>query len=221
MTLDSDLTERLQSYAASCSSGIGDLLQQLERETHLKTLAPAMLSGSLVGNLLRLFSQLLQPKTILEIGTFTGYGTLCLAAGLLPKGQLHSIEPNPEVLAIARKYVSLSVYAEQIVLHCGKAEDIIPNLEIPFFDLVYLDGGKRDYARHYDTIIERVRPGGLILADNVLWSGKVIQPRDKDARLMHQFNEKILADDRVENVLIPVRDGLMVIYRKNPEMNPL
>jgi predicted O-methyltransferase YrrM len=203
----------LNSYAEAHSSESSELLYQLERETHLRTLAPVMLSGPLQGQFLKLLSKILKPEYILEIGTFTGYGSLCLAEGLSPGGQLHTIEPNAEVLFIAEKYFHLSPFKNQIFTHLGKAEHILPNLSIPFFDLVYLDGGKKDYALHYDLIIEKVKKGGIILADNVLWSGKVLHPRDEDSLIIHDFNTKILHDSRVENILLPIRDGLMVMHK--------
>ncbi|MEY3323590.1 MAG: hypothetical protein RLZZ417_3173 [Bacteroidota bacterium] len=203
----------LNEYAEAHSSKTSEILYQLERETHLRTLSPVMLSGPLQGQFLKLLSSLLKPEFILEIGTFTGYGSLCMAEGLTETGQLHTIEPNPEALFIAQKYFSLSPFNHQIFTHLGKAENIIPNLSIPFFDLVYLDGGKKDYAMHYDLIIEKVRPGGLILADNVLWSGKVLDPKDEDSQIIHAFNIKILEDSKVENLLLPIRDGLMVIRK--------
>lgn len=203
----------LNVYAEMHSSKSSELLYQLERETNLRTLAPVMLSGALQGQLLRLFSLLVKPEFVLEIGTFTGYGSLCMAEGLTETGQLHTIEPNPEVLFIAEKYFNLSSFKNQIFTHLGKAENIIPNLSIPFYDLVYLDGGKKDYAMHYELIIEKVRSGGLILADNVLWSGKVLNPKDEDSQIIHAFNTKILEDSRVENILLPIRDGLMVIRK--------
>jgi len=203
----------LNEYAVMHSSKSSELLYQLERETHLRTLAPVMLSGSLQGQFLRLLSLLIKPEFILEIGTFTGYGSLCLAEGLTHSGQLHTIEPNAETLFIAEKYFKLSPFKHQIFTHHGKAENIIPNLSVPFFDLIYLDGGKRDYAMHYDLIIDKVKPGGLILADNVLWSGKVLNPKDEDSQIIHTFNTKILEDSRVDNLLLPIRDGLMVMRR--------
>jgi predicted O-methyltransferase YrrM len=200
-------------YAEMHSSKSSDLLYRLERETHLRTLAPVMLSGPLQGQLLRLLSLLVKPEFILEIGTFTGYGTLCLAEGLTQTGQLHTIEPNPEVLFIAEKYFNQSPFNHQIFTHRGKAEEVIPHLTIPFFDLIYIDGGKKDYAIHYDLIIDKIKPGGLILADNVLWSGKVLHPKDEDSQIIHTFNTKIFEDVRVENLLLPIRDGLMVMRR--------
>lgn len=203
----------LNEYAEAHSSKSPDLLNQLERETHLRTLAPVMLSGPLQGQFLKLLSCLIKPDYVLEIGTFTGYGSLCLAEGLSALGQLHTIEPNAEVLFIAEKYFKLSPFKNQIFTHLGKAENIIPNLSVPFFDLVYLDGGKKDYVMHYELIIEKVRDGGLILADNVLWSGKVLNPKDEDSMIIHDFNTKILADHRVENILLPIRDGLMIMRK--------
>ena len=172
-----------------------------------------MLSGSLQGQFLTFLSKMIQPEAILEIGTFTGYAAICMAQGLSERGTLHSIETNRELEYIIRKYIRLADLEEKIVLHIGNAKTIIPQLE-KRWDLVFIDAGKWHNAFYYDLIIDRVQPGGLILIDNVLWSGKVLQPaQDKDAAAIHQFNEKVQADKRVENVLLPLRDGLMIVRR--------
>ena len=175
-----------------------------------------MLSGLLQGRILSMISQLKQPKRILEIGTFTGYATLCLAEGLAPNGRLTTIEANPELAWFIKKYKKKARFEEAIEAITGRAEEIIPNLE-DRFDLVFIDAGKRDYPLHYDLIIDKVNPGGIILADNILWSGKVLQDQDKydaDTQLLHHFNQRIQADARVENVLLPIRDGLMVVRKR-------
>ena len=206
--------DQLEAYCQSHTSPLAPLLHELERETHLKTLAPQMLSGPLQGQLLRFFSLLLQPSTILEIGTFTGYSALCLAEGLQPGGVLHTIEADPELEYLIRKYVGKARMEERIRLHIGRAEEVIPALE-GNFDLVFIDAGKQEYGNFYDLIIDRVRPGGLILADNVLWSGKVLDPgNDADALALCAFNDRVQADGRVENLMLPVRDGLLVMRRK-------
>lgn len=205
--------KELHTYCENHTTAPSDLLRELERETHLKTLAPQMLSGHLQGQLLRLFSLMLRPETILEIGAFTGYSALCLAEGLADGGCLHTVESNPELEYLIRKYVDRAGMADRIQLHIGRAEKVVPDLQ-GTFDLVFIDAGKQEYALFYDLVIDRVRPGGLIIADNVLWSGKVLDPeQDLDTHTLHLFNEKILADERVENLLLPVRDGLMVMRK--------
>jgi len=206
--------DQLERYCEAHTSPLSPLLKELERETYLKTLAPQMLSGPLQGQLLRFLSLLLQPAAILEIGTFTGYSALCLVEGLRPGGILHTIEANPELEYLIRKFLSKAGMEEKILLHIGKAEEVIPALT-ENFDLVFIDAGKQDYGLFYDLIIDRVRPGGLLLADNVLWSGKVLNPgNDADALALHAFNDRVQADDRVENLMLPVRDGLLVMRKK-------
>ena len=186
------------------------ILYELERETYLETLAPQMSSGHLQGQFLRFLSKMKQPKTILEIGTFTGYSAICMASGLVEGGVLHTIEVNEELEHIIMKYVEQSGLTEKINLHIGDAKKIIPSLNLTY-DMVFLDAGKNDYAFYYDLVFEQVNPGGLIIADNVLWSGKVMEKKQrKDAALLDAFNKKIQADDRVENILLPIRDGLII-----------
>ncbi len=202
--------KKLIAYCKAHTTPQSEILYQLERETYLKTLSPQMMSGHLQGQLLSFISQMIQPKIALEIGTFTGYAAICIAKGL-PKGSvLHTIEVKEELEFLIRKYIKKSGFEDIVKLHIGKAEDIIPSLPKPF-DLVFIDAGKRDYATHYDLVIDSVQSGGIILADNVLWSGKVTQEkRDKDTQILHAFNEKVQQDSRVENIVLPIRDGLMI-----------
>ena len=204
---------KLSAYCEAHTTAPSLLLRDLERETHLKTVSPQMLSGHLQGRLLRLFSLLLRPENALEIGTFTGYSALCLAEGLPPGGRLHTIEANPELEGLIRKYIDRSGFADRIQLHIGRAEQLIPSLD-GSFDLVFIDAGKQDYALFYELVVDRIHPGGLLLADNVLWSGRVLDPvGDTDAQALHAFNELIQEDPRVENIMLPLRDGLMVMRK--------
>jgi len=209
-----DLYTLLNDYCERMSTPPAELLYRLERETHLKTLAPQMLSGRLQGQFLRMLSSWIKPLRILEIGTFTGYATLCLAEGLPQDGELHTIEANPEMAYLIRKYVAESGRKDQIQVHIGDAHERIP--EIPgSFDLVFIDAGKRDYTSYFNLIIDRVTTGGCILADNVLWSGKVLHPgQDEDTASLHAFNELVQADGRVDNLILPLRDGLMLARKR-------
>lgn len=212
-----NLSDTTFDYCARHTTASSALLAELERETHLRTLNPQMLSGSYQGMLLRTVSLMTRPRRILEIGTFTGYTALCLAAGLTEDGLLHTIEINDELEGLIRKYVEKAGLSARIRLHIGDAADIVPGLA-ESFDLVFLDAGKMDYPVHYELALSKTRPGGLILADNVLWDGKVASGDDKDetARALRAFNDFVQHDRRVENILLPVRDGLMLM-RKLPE----
>lgn len=176
-----------------------------------------MLSGHVQGRYLALLSKLIRPRQILEIGTYTGYSALCLAEGLAPGGQLHTIDVNVELEEMVRKYIALAGYENSIKYYLGKALEIIPELDYQF-DLVFIDADKANYPNYYDLVIEKTAPGGLILADNVLWSGKVVtepgKKIDKDTQGMLDFNQKIQGDDRVENLLLPLRDGLLMMRKK-------
>lgn len=217
--MNNDHWQATQRYCEALSSEPDAVLKALQRETYLKTLAPQMSTGPAQGALLRMLSCLQQPVCILEVGTFTGYGSICLARGLQPQGQLHTIEANRELAYLSNKYFELAGLQQSIVQHQGDALAIIPTLNLRY-DLVYLDGNKQQYPQYYDLLIERVRVGGLILADNVLWSGKVVQGADDaDTRAMDAFNRKIHSDPRVSQVLLPLRDGLMMIRKENS--NPI
>ncbi len=203
----------LNQYCEAHTTPASAVLYALERETHLRTLSPQMLSGQLQGQLLRFLSLMLKPHLALEIGTFTGYSAICLAEGLAPGGMLHTIEANVELEAMIRRYLAEAGLQERVHLHMGNALEIVPTIEGPF-DLVWIDAGKQDYVYYYDLVIDKVSPGGFILADNVLWSGKVLQTNlDPDALALHRFNQKVHADPRVENLLLPVRDGILMARR--------
>jgi len=185
-------------------------LHELERETHLRTLSPQMISGRVQGQLLALLTSLAQPKTALEIGTFTGYASLCIAKGLPQGGVLHTIEINPELAHISRKYFKEAGFADRIVAHVGDAKQVIPALGLQF-DFVFLDAAKFDYQTYYDMLVERLNPGALLLTDNVLWDGKVAtNAKDADTVNIDQFNKTVHADPRMENLMLPVRDGVLV-----------
>ena len=191
-----------------------EVLKALTRETHLKVLMPQMLSGKVQGNLLTMMSKIIQPKRILEIGTFTGYASICLAKGLTDNGLLYTIDINRELETMTDKYFKQAGLRHQIVSLYGPAVQLIPTLE-ETFDLVFIDADKINYSTYYDLVMEKVRPGGLIIADNVLWSGKVVEAtKDKDTMAMDAYNKKVQNDPRVENVLVPLRDGLMMARKK-------
>ncbi len=204
---------KIDLYCNEHTTPHSKLLAELERETNLKTLAPQMLSGSYQGQLLTTISKLLSPTHILEIGTFTGYSAICLAAGLTDNGQLTTIEINPELTYISTKYFNNSIYKNQINFIQGDALDIIPKLDKKY-DLVFIDAAKLSYNKYYDMIFPLVNKGGVILADNVLWSGKVVlESKDKDANSLNIFNKKIQNDNRVENIILPIRDGITIIRK--------
>jgi caffeoyl-CoA O-methyltransferase len=207
------LPKKIDDYCEAHTTPDSDILHALVRDTHLKTLAPRMLSGHLQGRFLSLISKLMRPKRVLEIGTFTGYSALCFTEGLADDGLLYAIEANDELAYLIEKNIKKSGFQEKIVLKIGNALEIIPTLD-EVFDLVFIDAGKRDYPAYYDLVIDKVRSGGLIMADNILWSGKVVEEKkDLDTRILDGFNKKILNDPRVENVLLPLRDGIMMAYK--------
>ncbi len=204
------LSEELENYAAQHTEDEPLLLQELNKRTHLNVLQPRMISGHFQGRFLSLLSKMVQPRTILEIGTYTGYATLCLAEGLHPEGVLHTIDIKEELTDLQREFFDRSGYGSQIVQHLGKAADIIPALDTTF-DLVFIDADKQNYAHYFDLVIEKMNCGGLILSDNVLWSGKVVEevkPNDKHTQALMAYNQKIKDDPRVETVLLPIRDGI-------------
>jgi len=209
----------IQAYAEAHSAPEPPLLAQLTRETHLQTLMPRMSSGHLQGRVLSMLSHLLRPRRILEIGTFCGYATLCLAEGLAHDGVLHTIEIDPEKEARIRRYVAAAGRTEQVRLHIGAALDVLPGLVEEVWDLVFIDADKRSNDAYFEAVIEQVRPGGLLLVDNVLWSGKVLPTHelkagDKDTPLVRAFNDKVARDARVEPVFLPLRDGLLLLRKK-------
>jgi len=210
------IDEALLHYAEQHSAAEPELLAKLNRETYLKVMQPRMLSGHLQGRFLSFLSKLLMPKCILEIGTYTGYSALCLAEGLQPNGVLHTIDNNDERESMLQRYFKEAGEEKRIHMHTGNALDIIPNLEGPF-DLVFIDADKNNYVNYYNLIIDKVRPGGLIIADNVLWSGKVLQElkaNDKDTATLIEYNNLIASDKRVEALLLPIRDGLNIARKK-------
>lgn len=206
--------KRLAAYCLDHSSDIDQVLKELERETNLKTLAPQMISGPLQGQLFSLISKMVKPEQVLEIGTFTGYSTICLASGLKEGGTITTIESNVELKHISKKFFEKAGIADQVNQVWGDARKIVPELDGPF-DLVLIDAGKKDYSYYYDLIINKVNPGGLIMVDNVLWSGKVTaSKKDNDTTVMDAFNKNIKEDERVDKVMLPIRDGITLIIKK-------
>ena len=204
------LSEDLERYAEQHSQQEPPLLAALVRETHLRVLQPRMLSGHLQGRLLSVLSKLLAPSYIVEIGTFTGYATLCLAEGLAPLGRLHTIEANEEYEDIQNKYFGQSPYREQIVQHFAPALEVLPTLP-DAIDLVFIDADKKNYLNYLEAVLPKMRVGGVILSDNLLWSGKVVEPvkdNDKHTQVLMAYNERLATDPRLETVLLPIRDGL-------------
>ncbi|HHN48886.1 MAG TPA: O-methyltransferase [Bacteroidales bacterium] len=198
------------------SSPEPEVLQKLFRETWLKIYAPQMIAGHEQGSLLRMISQMINPRHILEIGTFTGYSAICLAAGLEEGGKLHTIEINPELEEIATRYFLEAGLSDKIIQHFGDARQIIPTLDIKF-GLVFIDASKEHYIDFYELAMEKLHSSGFILADNALWYGKVANPavlNDKDTDSIRKFNIHVQNDPRVENLILPVRDGLMLIRKK-------
>lgn len=192
-----------------------DFLRELDRETHLKVLRSRMLSGHLQGQILSMISCMIKPKCILEIGTFTGYSALCLAKGLAEGGRLHTIEIDDELESIAKKYILKSGMSDRIFQHIGDARQIIPSIN-QSFDLVFIDADKREYCDYYNLVFEYIPVGGFILADNILWDGKVVDPDAADeeqTRGILEFNNLVQNDSRVRNVILPVRDGIMLVQK--------
>ncbi|HZW63932.1 MAG TPA: O-methyltransferase [Flavobacteriaceae bacterium] len=211
------IPEEIDDYITLHSEDEPQLLKELNRETQLKILQPRMLSGHYQGRVLSLLSKLINPKNILEIGTYTGYSALCLAEGLQPDGELHTIDINEELFDFQKKYFKKSAYGEQIIQHVGNALDIIPKLDM-IFDLVFIDADKENYVNYFHLIIDKLKPGGIILSDNVLWSGKVLDKTFKKEDLatpaLIEYNKLLKADSRVETVILPIRDGLTVSRKK-------
>ena len=204
------LSSILEQYIADHSQSEPELLQRLTRETHLKVIQPRMITGHFQGRVLSLLSKIIGPKNILEIGTYTGYSAICLAEGLQKKGTLHTIDINEELHAMQRRYFDESGYGSKIIQHTGDALEIIPQLDL-VFDMVFIDAEKVSYDHYYEAALKKCRPGSVILSDNVLWSGKVVEPldpKDKATKILIDYNKKLRDDPRVETVLLPIRDGL-------------
>lgn len=206
----------LDEYILSHSDEEGALLSALNRDAHVNLLRPRMLSGHLQGRVLKMFCRMMRPRRVLEIGTYTGYATLCMAEGLADDAIIHTIEINDEMEDFIMKYLSRSPHKDKVRLHIGDAMDIVPRLN-ETFDMVFIDADKRQYAEYYDMVFPMVREGGVILADNTLWDGKVVdEPHTSDKQTVGilRFNDKIKDDARVEKVILPLRDGLTMIWKK-------
>jgi caffeoyl-CoA O-methyltransferase len=209
------LSDELTNYLDRHCEPEDELLKHINRETHLKVLMPRMLSGHYQGRLLSMLSKMIRPERILEIGTYTGYATLCMAEGLTENGLIHTIDINSELEEMVRSHFDKSTYSEKIRYHIGNALQVIPDLD-EVLDLVFIDADKKNNGNYYNLVFDKVRPGGLIIIDNVLWSGKVLQTenQDKDTREINQFNLMINSDPRVEKLILPVRDGLFMVLKK-------
>lgn len=210
------IDKNLNDYAENHSQEASDVLKELHRYTYAKVLTPRMLSGHLQGRFLSFISQFIQANNILEIGTYTGYSAICLAEGLEKDGQLHTIEINEELQEQAQTYFEKAQLNNKIHMHIGHALDIIPNLDCTF-DLVFIDADKENYTHYYEAVLPKLRKGGVIIADNVLWSGKVLDQnqldKDIETKALDAFNKKVHQDNRVQNLLLPVRDGLMLLIK--------
>jgi len=210
------LPEKIDEYVVAHSEKEPELLKELTRETYQKILQPIMLSGPYQGRVLSMISKLIRPKTILELGTFTGYATLCLAEGLQTQGEIHTIDVNEELVDFQRKYFDRSNYGNQIHQHLGNALDIIPALD-KTFDLVFIDADKPNYSNYFHLIINKLNPGGIIISDNVLWHGKVVEelnPKDLSTKALLAYNTLLKNDERIESVMLPIRDGLTISRKK-------
>ncbi len=206
------ISQKLEDYIEQHSEKEPKLLAALNKETYQKILLPRMLSGHFQGRVLSMLSKLIRPMNILEIGTYTGYSALCLCEGMHENGQLHTIDIKEELIDFQRKYFDKSPWENQIVQHLGQAIAIIPNLDLKF-DLVFIDADKENYINYFELIVPKMNKGGIILSDNVLWSGKVLeplQPNDLSTKIIMEYNQLLKNDPRVETLLLPIRDGLMI-----------
>lgn len=204
------LPQIINDYSVSYTEKESQLLAELNRKTWANVMTPRMLSGHMQGRILSMISKMISPENIIEIGTYTGYSALCLAEGIKEKGKLHTLDINEEYTTIAKQYFNKSNYHKNIQQHIGNALDIITKLESNF-QLAFIDADKENYSAYFDLLIDKIDIGGYIIADNVLWSGKVTKKqKDKETEALHQYNKKVLADKRVETLLLPVRDGLMI-----------
>ena len=209
------LDEKIEEYAFNHTSYEGDLLKRLEEETYEKLEIPQMTTGRIEARFLKLLARLVGAKRILEIGTFAGYSALSMAEALPRDGELITCEIDPEAIAFAKRYFELSAHGKKITLLEGAALDSLKSISGPF-DMVFIDADKENYSNYYEAILPMIRSGGLMAVDNVLWSGRVLDPKDKSDKAIHQFNERVIKDERVESVLLTVRDGLSCIVKNEP-----
>jgi len=210
------MEKELDKYIREHSTPEDKVLEELYRQTNLYVVNPNMVSGHIQGKFLEMLSYMISPVSVLEIGTYTGYSAICLARGLKSGGQLHTIEINDELNGMSTRYFALAGVADRVTLHTGRAQDVIPKLDRTF-DLVFIDGDKREYCEYYDIVFDKVRTGGFIIADNVLWGGRIEGEeamKDPQTRGLVLFNEKVRNDHRVGKIVLPLRDGLMIIRKK-------
>jgi len=207
-------TEEIQNYAEQHTSGESDVLRELREHCYAHYSDSSMLSGFVQGRILSMFSRMIRPNKVLEIGTYLGYSTICLAEGLAEGGEVVSLDMNEETNAVAQSFIDKTDLGDRIQLRLGDAIFMLPHMAGPY-DLVFIDADKPNYCNYYNLVFDKVRPGGFIIADNVLWSGRVLDgEKDENTAALHEFNRMVLADERVSNVLLPIRDGLMILIRK-------
>lgn len=209
------LPEAIDDYTVAHTQKEPEVLARLTRETHQKILQPRMLSGHYQGRLLSIISKIVRPNAILELGTYTGYSAICLAEGLVKNGELHTLDINEELQTIQNKYFELSGFRTQIHQHLGEALNILPTLDMKF-DLIFMDADKPNYPAYFDLIIDKLNPGGILLTDNVLWSGKVVEPLksdDESTKALLEYNKMVAMDARLETIMLPIRDGLSLSRR--------
>ena len=209
-----EIKNELTEYAESFTSDESKVLRELREHCYAHYEDSSMLSGFVQGRILSMFSRMIRPNFVLEIGTYLGYSALCFAEGLMAGGKVITLDVNEETNKVARSFVEKSEYEDRIEFHLGNAVEIIPSLP-ETFDLVFIDADKPNYSNYYNLVFDKVRPGGFVIADNVLWSGKVLEDeKDENTQALHDFNRMVLADERVSNVLLPIRDGLMVVCKE-------
>jgi caffeoyl-CoA O-methyltransferase len=204
---------KLEAYALDHTSEEPELLKQLVRETEATMKSSQMLTGTVQATLLKLLVGMIGAKRVLEVGMFTGYGTLMMATALPEEGKILTCEMNPEAESLARRFFSQSSHGHKIEIHMGPALETIPAMK-GLFDFIFIDADKKNYTAYYELCLERLRPEGIMAVDNVLWSGKVLDPRDEDSRAIAELNDRIQGDDRVENVLLPIRDGMTIVRKR-------